>query len=96
VDNQNGTVVLSSPRTAAACKNITAKTSFAPMQIRIPEGAGYNVTARTSFGHISTELPITSSGQMGRDSLSGKIGNGGCTLALTNSNGNIEILKLSR
>jgi hypothetical protein len=41
-------------------------------------------------------LPITTSGQVGGDSLTGKIGNGGCTLSLTNSNGSIEILKLAK
>jgi hypothetical protein len=33
---------------------------------------------------------------VGGDSLNGKIGNGACTLSLTNSNGNIEILKLTK
>jgi hypothetical protein len=94
VDNQNGAVMLSEARNSAECKSITAKTSFSPIQVRIGEGTGYTVSARTSFGHISSELAITTTGQMGGDSLNGKIGNGGCTLSLTNSNGNIEILKL--
>src|SRR3974377_834902 len=93
VDNQNGAVSISSARTSG-CKDITAKTSFSAMQIRIPENAGYDVTARTSFGHITSELPVTATGELGRDTLKGKIANGGCTLSLTNSNGNIDILKL--
>jgi hypothetical protein len=96
VDNQNGGVMLSEARTSGGCKSVTAKTSFSPIQVRLAEGNGYNVSARTSFGRISSELPITTSGQMGGDSLNGKIGNGGCTLSLTNSNGNIEILKLAK
>jgi hypothetical protein len=64
--------------------------------VRLPESAGYNLTARTSFGRINSELPVTSTGQLGGDSLNGKIGNGGCTLSLTNANGSIDILKLSR
>jgi hypothetical protein len=96
VDNQNGAVMLSDARTSTGCKGITAKTSFAPIQVRIGEGNGYSVNARTSFGHISSELPVTASGQLGGDTLNGKIGNGGCTLSLTNSNGNIEILKLAK
>ena len=94
VDNQNGAINVSEARTSAGCKGITAKTSFAPIQVRIGEGGNYTVSARTSFGRINSELPITTSGQMGGDSLNGKIGNGGCTLSLTNSNGNIEIMKL--
>ena len=93
VDNQNGVVSVSLARPAAGCKTITAKTSFSPMQIRLAENASYDLTARTSFGHITSELPVTASGNIGGDSLNGKIGGGGCTLSLTNSNGNIEILK---
>ena len=96
VDNQNGAVTLSEARTSSGCKSVTAKTSFAPIQVRIAESSGYNLSARTSFGRINSEIPITSSGVMGGDSLSGKIGNGGCSLSLTNSNGNIEILKLAK
>jgi hypothetical protein len=96
VYNQNGAVTLSEARTSSGCKSVIAKTSFAPIQVRIAEGSGYNLNARTSFGRISSEIPITSSGVMGGDSLSGKIGNGGCSLSLTNSNGNIEILKLAK
>jgi DUF4097 and DUF4098 domain-containing protein YvlB len=94
VENQNGVVSISAARTSGGCKSITAKTSFSPMQIRLPENASYDLTARTSFGHITSELPVTASGQIGGDSLNGKIGGGGCTLSLTNSNGNIEILRL--
>ncbi len=93
VDNQNGAVMLSEARTSSGCKSINAKTSVAPIQVRLREGSNYNVAARTSFGRISSELPVTSSGVLGGDSLNGKIGNGGCTLSLTNANGNIEILK---
>jgi len=96
VDNQNGTVSVSTARVSAPCRNITIKTSFAPIQVRIPEGTGFNLIARTSFGHINSELPVTTSGQIGGDSLNGKIGNGGCTLSLTNSNGAIELLKLPK
>jgi DUF4097 and DUF4098 domain-containing protein YvlB len=96
VTNQNGAVMVSEARTSTGCKGVTAKTSFAPIQVRIAENNGYTVNARTSFGRISSELPLTTSGQMGGDSLNGKIGNGGCVLSLTNSNGNIEILKLGK
>ncbi|MGB9510288.1 MAG: DUF4097 family beta strand repeat-containing protein, partial [Candidatus Acidiferrum sp.] len=96
VDNQNGTVTVSATRSSSGCKNVSLKTSFAPMQVRLPAGAGYDVNARTSFGHISSDLPVTATGTLGGDSLNGKIGNGGCTLSLTNSNGNIEIAKVSK
>src|SRR5712692_7892535 len=57
------------------------------------QGVGYNLTVRTSFGRISSELPVTSTGSIGGDSLSGTIGAGGCQIQLTDSNGSIEIAK---
>jgi hypothetical protein len=38
-------------------------------------------------------LPITATGNIGGDSLSGTIGPGGCQLQLSDSNDNIEIVK---
>jgi DUF4097 and DUF4098 domain-containing protein YvlB len=91
VDNQNGAVTVSAARSTPGCKSVTLKTSFAPMEVRLPGDVSYDLSARTSFGHISSDLPVTSTGNLGGDSLNGRIGNGGCTLSLTNSNGNIEI-----
>src|SRR5262249_40759173 len=62
VDDQNGAVDVKSAA-AGGCQDVTAKTSFAPIRVAIPDGAGYTVTARTSFGKVRTELPITSTGR---------------------------------
>src|SRR6266478_2646133 len=93
VDNQNGAISATAMRAASGCRDISLKTSFSAIRVRIPEGVGYNLTARTSFGRISSELPVTSTGSIGGDSLSGTIGSGGCQLQLTDSNGSIEIAK---
>jgi DUF4097 and DUF4098 domain-containing protein YvlB len=93
VDNQNGAISVTAMRPASACRDISLKTSFSSIRVRVPEGLGYNVTARTSFGRISSELPITSTGSIGGDTLNGTIGSGGCQLQLTDSNGSIEIAK---
>ena len=92
VRNQNGAVEVESAG-GAACTRVTLVTSFAPIRVRLAESGGYDVTARTSFGSIRSDLPITATGSLGTDSLSGRIGAGGCALSLTDSNGNIEILK---
>jgi len=70
---------------------VVIKTSFSHIGIRVPANGGYRVRAKTSFGRINTQLPVTATGTMGSDSLDGTIGGGGCTLELTNSNGNIDI-----
>jgi DUF4097 and DUF4098 domain-containing protein YvlB len=93
VDNQNGAISVTAMRPASGCHDISLKTSFSSIRVRVPEGVGYNVTARTSFGRVSSELPVTTTGTMGGDTLNGTIGSGGCQLQLTDSNGSIEILK---
>jgi len=93
VDNQNGAISVTAMRPANGCRDISLKTSFSSVRVRVPDGLGYNLTARTSFGRISSELPVTSTGGIGGDSLSGTIGSGGCQLQLTDSNGSIEIAK---
>ena len=93
VDNQNGAISVTAMRPANGCRDISLKTSFSSIRVRIPEGLGYNLSARTSFGRISSEFPVTSTGSIGGDSLNGTIGSGGCQLSLTDSNGSIEIAK---
>jgi len=91
VENQNGAVDVTA--SGSLCKDVSIRTSFSHIGIRLPANAGYRIKAKTSFGRISSQLPITASGTMGGDSLEGTIGNGGCTLDLTNSNGNIDIAR---
>lgn len=91
VRNQNGAVEVEGA--ASRCTRIDLSTSFSAIRLRLPETGGYDITARTSFGSIHSELPITASGTLGGDSLSGRIGPGGCTVTLTGSNGSIEILR---
>jgi hypothetical protein len=93
VNNQNGAIDVSAVRPASGCRDISLKTSFSSIRVRIPAGLGYNVNARTSFGRISTDVPITATGSMGTDSLIGTIGSGGCQLQITDANGSIEINK---
>jgi DUF4097 and DUF4098 domain-containing protein YvlB len=93
VDNQNGAISVTAMRPISGCRDISLKTSFSSIRVRIPEGLGYNLAARTSFGRISSELPVTSTGSIGGDALNGTIGSGGCQLQVTDSNGSIEIAK---
>ena len=92
VNNQNGAIDVTAA-SSSNCKDISLKTSFSHIVVRILSNAGYKINAHTSFGHVSTELPITATGTIGGDSLNGTIGNGACSLDLMNSNGNIEIVR---
>ena len=78
VDNQNGAIYVTALHPSAGCRDISLKTSFSSIRVGIPEGVGYNLAAHTSFGRISSDLPVTASGNIGGDSLNGTIGSGGC------------------
>src|SRR5262249_16708098 len=91
VNNQNGAIDVTT--SSESCRDISLKTSFSHIIVRVPSNGGYKVSAITSFGKISSELAVTSMGTMGSDMLNGTIGNGACTLTLANSNGSIEIAK---
>jgi hypothetical protein len=91
VDNQNGAVDASS-NTRSGCQPIVIHTSFAPIRLHLPPNPSYRVTAKTSFGKIHSDVPLTVSGSLSEDSVSGMIGAGRCELKLTDNNGAIEIL----
>src|SRR5207247_9551779 len=82
VDNQNGGIAVTASRPTSGCRDILLKTSFSSIRVQVPQGLGYNLTAHTSFGRISSELPVTSTGSNGGDTLNGTIGSGGCLLQL--------------
>jgi DUF4097 and DUF4098 domain-containing protein YvlB len=93
VDNQNGASTCAASARAGQVLPVALRSTFAPIRIYLPEGEGFQVTARTSFGKVNSEIPMTMSGSMSPDNVTGKIGNGGCELTLANSNGNIDLLK---
>ena len=92
VRNQNGAIDAVLIAKPTACHDITLATTFSYIQLQLPD-AGYAVTAQTSFGKIHSDVPITATGTIGEGRLLGTIGSGGCALQLTNSNGDIRILK---
>jgi ribosomal protein S11 len=92
VDNHQGSVTVRA-KAAKKCQPISLTTGFGPMKVFVAPGAGYDVTAKVSFGTITAEPAMTVTGQVGGESLTGKIGGGGCMLKLVNQQGNIDILK---
>ncbi len=94
VDNQNGAVDAAS-NSQSGCQRIMIHTSFSPIRIHLSGNPSYRVTASTSFGKIRSDFPLTVSGSMSSDNLSGTIGDGRCEMRLTDNNGAIEILNSS-
>jgi hypothetical protein len=95
VDNQNGAVEVSGVNIYAPgtrqCNQFTVRTTFSTIRFALPDNAGVTVNARTSNARVNSELPLTVSGEIRPDTLTGKIGDGACAVNLTNSNGSISI-----
>ncbi len=92
VNNQNGAVEVSSSL-RGSCAPIAIHTSFSAVRVHLPADASYRVNAKTSFGRVSSEFPMTVSGSMSSDGISGNIGAGRCEMRISDNNGAIEILK---
>jgi hypothetical protein len=92
VESQNGSVTAEA-RAGARCQPVSLQTSFGPIRVTLPSGEGYNLTAHTSFGRIHSQHEVQMSGDLSPQSITGRIGAGGCQLKLTGQNGDIEILK---
>src|SRR5439155_19479110 len=88
VQNPNGATSVSG--LCAPCHPVILNTTFSSIKVTLPSAAGYDVSARTSFGHITTDIPITTT-TVGENLLNGRIGNGGCKLELKTANGGITI-----
>jgi len=73
------------------CHRMSLTTSFAPIRLTLPGGAGFNVSARTSFGKVQSGLPLTTTGALSADSLTGTIGGGGCEVTVSNTSGDITL-----
>jgi hypothetical protein len=57
----------------------------------VPAGSNFEVDAQTSNGSIETDFPILVQGRISRNSLSGRIGEGGRQIRLRTTNGRISI-----
>lgn len=90
VENQNGGISVGD-LPAGKCRDISLKTNFSSIKVDLPPHTGYNVHARTSFGSIRSEIPITASGSLSNENITGTINGGGCRLELETANGNVTI-----
>ena len=92
VTNRSGSVEAWPVVRPGSCHDVLLTTSFSPMVVHLPD-TGYAVAARTTFGRIQADMPITASGTIGTNAVSGTIGRGGCALQLTNASGDIRIAR---
>jgi DUF4097 and DUF4098 domain-containing protein YvlB len=96
IRDQNG-AIRASLVSGKSCQPVRLETAFGKVTLSLPGSAAYDVDARASFGKITSEFPVQVTGINNTNgpssTLTGKIGNGGCSLTVHNQNGVIEILK---
>jgi DUF4097 and DUF4098 domain-containing protein YvlB len=66
-------------------------TASGSVDVRLPASEGFDLHAETVSGRIITDRQMTVQGEIGRRSLSGRVGNGGFTLEVSTVSGNIHV-----
>ncbi len=72
---------------------ITAETTHGGVTLRLPGDANARIDAHTSFARITSDLNLSSTGEISKHELNGKLGNGGPEISLHTTTGGIHIEK---
>lgn len=70
---------------------IKADTTNGGITLRLPNDVNADLNARTSAASIKSDLQITTTGEISKHHLSGKLGHGGPSISLETSNGGIHL-----
>jgi len=91
IETHNGSVNLTYADNAAAGDEIKLKTHNGNIKLDTPEGFSAQIEASTHNGKIMSELAITVVGEISKNNLTGRIGDGKGKLYLKTHNGSINI-----
>ncbi len=72
---------------------ISAETTHGHVTLRLPGDTNAELSATNSFSSITTDLPLTSTEEMRKHDVKGKLGNGGALISANTSSGSIHIEK---
>jgi hypothetical protein len=75
-------------------QDCSLKTSGGSIRVFLPRNSSVDLDAYTSGGHVETDFPITMQGVIKKNSLKGKINDGGPLITLRTSGGSIYIKEL--
>jgi DUF4097 and DUF4098 domain-containing protein YvlB len=72
---------------------ITAETTHGGVTLRLPSDTNAQLRARNSFASISTDFPLSSTEEISKHQLKGRLGNGGPLISASSNSGSIRIEK---
>jgi len=72
------------------------RTSGGDVTVRLASDLGFEIDAKTSGGRVHTDLPVTIQGSIQKNRIQGKLMEGGPSLTLRTSGGNIRIQQIAR
>ena len=73
----------------------SVKNEFGDVTLIIPGESAFDINIQTDFGSITSEIPITLSGEIKEDNWTGEFNGGGNNLSITSNNGDITISVLN-
>jgi DUF4097 and DUF4098 domain-containing protein YvlB len=71
--------------------SIDAETTHGGVTLRLPADTGAQLSAETSLSSISSDLTLTSTGEISKHALKGRLGGGGPPISLKTTTGHVRI-----
>ncbi len=91
LETTNGSITLAMAEFNANA--ISADTTHGHVTLRLPGDTNAQLSATNSFSSITTDLPLSSTEEMSKHDVKGKLGNGGALISANTSSGSIHIEK---
>jgi DUF4097 and DUF4098 domain-containing protein YvlB len=92
VTNRNGSVDLTS---APPLGNVTVENRNGSVNVTVPEHAAFNVQADTTNGDVDNDFSLATGGSETHKNFNGTVGQGGPTMRISTSQGDIALKKAS-
>jgi DUF4097 and DUF4098 domain-containing protein YvlB len=88
VTNRNGPVEITN---AAPLEAISIQNQHGSVDLGLPGSAGFEVNAQTRNGDMENDFGLTSEGSDGSHTLRGRVGNGGPTVTIATTDGDVTV-----
>ena len=90
----DGNMAVYAEQGSKATSSWILRTGDGNLDVHLPDGFSADLDAHTGDGRITSDLPITTNGQLRENELRGKLNNGGNTLELRSGDGSIRLSRM--